>query len=564
MNTSKRRVRFLPFSLPLLAVLAIGCIAPASADDGGGGGYGPLPPIGSKDVSIADPVVARPSTTPCEVVLFDNLEFNDYTPRDFSYTPPTDCPGPWAKVVLEFDAYVTAGIQFDRTATIWLDGVNLLFGTTPEPAPSLSPSWHVERDLTDYSALFTGTQAGDVYIGNTVDAQYTGVIYGTGTLQFYPLPANEPAPVVPDQVVALGGVPGGTVDLASPTQTLSQTLTLPTNIERAYLDVFAQSQYQDEFWWSCLPDVDAQITGDCPGTAFREVELTIDGQPAGVAPIYPLVYTGGVNPNLWIPIPGLQTLNFLPYRVDFTPFAGLFDDGNPHTIALSVFNTHDHFSTTAALLLYLDAGSTAVTGAVTTNTLGAAPTPVITGSIASNGIGTVSVDSNRQFTIAGYVNTSHGRVDTQVDQTFAFDTTTTYTTASNETITQSTTVDTTTTVANATPASTTVTQTNLSYPFSFGAAGNVFDFDQALDDIVNTAVDGVATFNSTLSNHVTSHFQGALASRHSEQDYEYNDSTGSCYSRDITSVANALATVTDAVPCIAADTIFQDGFDGTD
>ena len=162
MNASKRRTGFLHAGLPMLVVLAIGCIAPASADDGGG--YGPLPPIGSSTVAIADPVVARPSTTPCDVVLFDSFMFNDYTPRDFSYTPPADCPGPWSKIVLEFDAYVTAGIQFDRTGTIWLGGVNLLFGTTPEPTSTLSPSWHVERDLTDYTALFGSPQDGDVFI----------------------------------------------------------------------------------------------------------------------------------------------------------------------------------------------------------------------------------------------------------------------------------------------------------------------------------------------------------------------------------------------------------------
>lgn len=561
MNTSKRRLRFLHFPLPLLAALVIGCIASASADDGGG--YGPLPPIGSKNESIADPTVARPSTTPCEVSLFDNVMFNDYSPRDFSYTPPADCPGPWAKVVLEVDLSVTAGIQFDRTGSIWLGGVNLFFGTTAEPTPSLSPSWHVERDLTDYSALLATAQDGDVLIGNTVNSQYNGVIEGSATLQFYPVSAIDPAPVVPDQVVPLGSDPvGSVVNLALPTDTLGKTLTLPTNIERVYLDVFAQSQNMDEFWWSCLPDTDAQITGDCGGTAFREVELTIDGQPAGVAPVYPWVFTGGVQPNLWIPIPDVQTLNFHPYRVDFTPFAGLLNDGNPHTLALSVFNVDNFFSTTATLLLYLDAGSTQVAGALTTNTLGAAPTPVITGSIASNGLGTVSVDSNRQFTIAGYLDTSHGRVDTQIDQTFAFDTTSTYATATNETITQSTTVDTTTTVTDATPASTIVTRQHLDYPFSFIYASVAVDFDQAFDLIVDSETDGAATFNSTLANHLTSHYQGALASRHSEQDYEYSDSTGSCYSRDITSVANALATVTDALPCIAADTIFEDGFDG--
>jgi hypothetical protein len=550
-----------------LAALALtACSATLLADDSSNAtDYGPLPAIGSSDVSLADPLVTRPSTTPCVVPLFTDLAFDDYSPRDFTYTPPADCAGPWAKVVLSLDLSVTAGVQYDRTGTIWVGGVNVFFGTTAEPKSNLAPSWHVERDLTDYSTLLTTTQAGDVFIGNIVNGTYTGVINGSASLQFYPVAAGDAAPIVPDQVIALGTDPvGATVDLSAPTDLLSKSLTLPTNIERAYLDVFAQSQGSDEFWWSCMPDDVASITGDCPGTAFREVELSIDDGPAGVAPIYPWVYTGGVQPNLWIPIPGLQTMNFKPYRVDLSPFAGVLSDGNAHTIALGVFNTHEHWSTTAVLLLYLDAGSTQVTGAVTTNTIGAGPSPVVTSTIGSNGIGTVTVDSNRSFTLAGYVETSHGRVDTSIDQVFAFDTTTTYASASQETLTQSTTVDSTTTIADATPASTSVQTDHLAYPFSFIYNGGTSDFDQQLAHTVSSTVDGAAGFSSTLDNHVTSHYQGAAASRHSEQDYEYSDSTGNCYSRDITSSANHLATVTDAVPCIAADTLFVDGFDGAD
>jgi Peptide N-acetyl-beta-D-glucosaminyl asparaginase amidase A len=529
---------------------------------GDGGGYGTLPAIGSSNVASADPLVARPSTTPCEVTLLDNVEFNDYNPRDFDFTPPAACAGPWAKVVLSFDLSVTAGVQYDRTAILWIGGVNIFFGTTAEPASNRAPSWHVERDLTDYSALFATTQAGRAFIGNIVNSTYTGIIYGTAKLQFYPVSASDPAPPVPDQTLALGSDPvGATVDLSAATDLLSKSLTLPTNIERVYLDVVAESQGSDEFWWSCMPDDVAAITGDCPGTAFREVELAVDGQPAGVAPVYPWVYTGGVQPALWVPIAGLQTLNFKPYRVDLTPFAGVLSDGTAHTITLGVFNVHEHFSTTATLLLHLDAGATQVTGAVTTNTLAAAPTPVVTSTIGNSGLGTVTVDSNRGFTLAGYVQTSHGRIDTSIDQTLTFDTTTTYT-STQEILTQSTTVDATTTTADESIASQTVQHEQLSYPFAFTYSNAAIDFDQQLNRTSTVTVDGAQTFKSTLGNHVATHHQGAAASRHSEQDYEYSDSTGDCYSRDITSAANKLATVTDAAPClIAADTIFKNGFD---
>ncbi len=197
---------------------------------------------------------------------------------------------------------------------------------------------------------------------------------------------------------------------------------MPTNVERAYLDVFAQGQQDDEFWYTCAPTDVAGELDSCPNTAFREAEVSIDGTPAGVAPIYPWIFTGGIDPFLWQPIPGVHTLNFEPYRVDLTPFAGVLSNGQPHTVAVSVYNADQYFSATANLLLYQDLGSTQVTGGVTTNTVGQ-PDPVVREHITNNGTyayGTVSVESNRGFTVEGNVQTSHGNVDTKVVQSIDF------------------------------------------------------------------------------------------------------------------------------------------------
>src|SRR5262249_36165904 len=158
---------------------------------------------------------------------------------------------------------------------------------------------------------------------------------------------------------------------------LERSFTLPTNIERAYLDVVAQSQAGDEFWMLCVPTDVASRLRSCGGTGFRETEIAIDGQPAGVAPIYPWIYTGGIDPYLWRPIPGVQTLNFIPYRVDLTPFAGILSNGQSHSVSLHVYNANHHFATTASLLLFLDHGARQVTGQVTKNSLQENPTPDI-------------------------------------------------------------------------------------------------------------------------------------------------------------------------------------------
>ncbi len=191
------------------------------------------PQIGSSNPVSPEPGVPRPSTTPCAVPLFSNLQFADYGQKTITYTPPAGagCAGPWAKVVLTADFTVTAGRQFDRTAKFFLGGANIYFGTTAEPRAALSPSWHIERDLTDYSALFTAPQTGIASIQNIVNSTYTGVIYASATLLFYPANAVDPAPAVPNQVLALAQ--NTTTSLNMTTDQQAAVFTLPRNVTRA-------------------------------------------------------------------------------------------------------------------------------------------------------------------------------------------------------------------------------------------------------------------------------------------------------------------------------------------
>jgi hypothetical protein len=528
--------------------------------------------IGSSNTALADPPVQHPNTQPCKVVLFDHYKFANFNAQSFSYAPPANCAAPWAKVILVADFSVTAGRQFDRTANIWIGPTNIYFGTTSEPSHTVGRHWEIQRDLTDYSSIFTAAQDGTVDLGNLVDSTYTGILFGSARLLFYPVPHGKTAPVAADQVIGFSAGPtGGTVGLGNSTSLLEETLTLPTNIERIFFDVFAQSQSSDEFWYTCVPNDVAGELQSCNNTAFRESEVTIDGTPAGVAPVYPWIYTGGIDPYLWFPIPGVQTMNFVPHRVDLTPFAGLLDDGNPHTIALSVFNANNYFSATASLLLYLDHGSTQVTGAVTQNTL-TAPSPVITEKIhtAKNGniSGTVNTVSGHNFQISGYVNTSHGPVTSTVAQKINFSnlqkfsiTATTYV----QDITQVTTIDSTFTVVNS--AGTYVDKVSTGWPLTVDI-GLLFNPDGTIDQTTainqnfdrnqKATLNGQVTSFSFLHDGVTptdtlvfdSSFNliGHQDQSSAQKYYEYN-LTGYCYSRSITAANNVLTSITDGVGC---------------
>ncbi|MGB9234138.1 MAG: peptide-N4-asparagine amidase [Terriglobales bacterium] len=528
--------------------------------------------IGSSNTAFADPTVPHPNTTPCKVVLFKGFKFDNFTPQTFPYTPPAGCAAPWAKVVLEADFSITEGNQYDRTANIWIGPTNIYFGTTSEPDANLGRHWHVERDLTDYSSIFTVPQDGAVDLFNLYNKTYNGLLHGTATLYFYPLPPNQAAPFVADQVIGFSsGSTGGTVGLGNPATLLEQTLTLPTNIESIFFDVFAQGQSTDEFWYSCVPNDIAGELNDCGSTGFRESEITIDGTPAGVAPIYPWIFTGGIDPFLWIPIPGVQTMNFKPYQVNLTPFAALLDDGNPHTIAVSVFNADNYFSATAALRLYLDQGSTQITGAVTTNTL-TVPNPVIVENLNTKPdgsiVGTVSTKSTHNFEISGYANTSHGLITTTVKQEINFSNLQ-YFKATNtqfeQNIKQGNTVHSVVTSKN--PTATIVTTVNHDWPLVLdinylvapdGSAAETTTSNQFFEADEAARRNGIATTFAEAQNRVittdtlnfdsSGNFTGN-SNMSSSQKYFGADSTGYCYSRSITAASNVLTSITDGVGC---------------
>ena len=525
------------------------------------------PQVGSSNPATAEPPVTVPNVKPCTVSLLTNAPFDNFNATTFNYAPPAGCPGPWAKVVLTADLTVSAGNQFDRSAWFYLGDVNIFFGSTAEPRSNLSPSWHIERDVTDLTSVLKTAQPGSASIGNIVNSVDNGTIFASATLEFFPATPFAPAHATPDIVV---GISSGSnpLDLVTATDQLSQTVNLPRNVEKLYLDVFAQNQIDDEFYYFCVPNNVATELESCDNTAFRETEISIDGKPAGVAPVFPFIFTGGIDPFLWEPITGVQTLNFKPYRVDLTPFAGVLGDGSQHTVAVSVFNANDFFNATANLLVFTDHGSREVTGGLISNTLSAAPDPQVNENLttSSNGdiSGTVSVGSNRTFSISGFVNTSHGRVVTTVQQQVNFLNTQTYTLNADtfaEDVVQASTVDSQTTTQEGLIRQT--VSKHVSYPLTvdFGETENasgvvtqVTTVNQQNQQTDTKALDGFPLFESNTQEQVIStdsvpvNVPGAPTGS-SSASFQSNDSLGNCFSRSLTAENQVLTSVTDGKDC---------------
>jgi hypothetical protein len=564
MNPSRRWLQ----KLPLIALLAASPIPTVTVL-----AQSTNRQIGTQFTVTADPLVPRPDGQPCVVPLFVNFQFAHFSDstQSFAVTPPGNCPGPWEKVVFEADFSENGGVQFDRTASVYLANANIYFGTTPEPLSTLTNTWHVERDITDYTALLTIPQQGTIVLANcTTDCPppfntLNGVFTVNADLEFYPAHRGHRNhreggdQITPDQILPLvqsngsGGV-NLPATLSLPTDQLETTFTLPTNTERAYLDVIAQSQGTDEQWYGCFPNDLASINDvyGCGNTDFRETEITLDGQLAGIAPVSPWVYTGFL-PDQWMPIPGVQTLDFVPYRVNLTPFAGLLSNGQPHTLAMSVFNNANHFSATASLLLYLDPDSAQITGAVTTNTL-TSPSPVVTENLQGTGTvtGTINVASNRRYKIAGYVTTSRGKITTSISQqqNFAGTQTIDFDTVNLTALDQNTNVQ--TSLSSATTVSsdegTFVTRDNYSFPitvdFKLPVSSSQFGFTVATTQKYHTnqqlSIDGFVIHDMSVTN---SSNATDVSPTSSSQRYTFSDSDGAFYDCHIASANNILAAV---------------------
>jgi len=512
------------------------------------------PRVGSPRISAAAPGVAHPNSKPCTVQLFSGSVIADGAMKQFAYAPPAECAGPWSAVVLSGAFQISPGAPAQRLLRISIGGVNLYLGSAPSPSDSSGQSWSMERDLTDYSALLKIEHDGEAAMDSSEGISDPAEISGSLRLDFYRTDIANPAHRTADAILPLAAYAQISPDQSS----VSRRFTLPRNIERAYLDTIAAGEGNDENWYLCAPKDAADRMADCAGDPYREMEVSIDGRPAGVAPVYPLLSADALDPLLWNPIPGVQSLGLSHCRVDLTPFAALLSDGSPHQISLGIYGVADRFVAAGSLLLYLDRGSARVSGGVTMDTLEAAPS-LDTAEPAAPGTRTVT--ATRQFTIVGYINSSHGKIETRIDGKLRFTNEQHASAAGEGRLHQSAEFIATTSTRNG--AVVLKLESRTLFPLRIeiadragagGAASRSTSVHQGYESDETDSLNGVALFSSTLRQSASpadSQPAGSPASgaSHGSQRYFYSNSAGACYSRTISAAAGLLTAVADGQGC---------------
>ncbi|WP_117211517.1 peptide-N4-asparagine amidase [Allorhizocola rhizosphaerae] len=350
----------------------------------------PPPEFGNDwdDPRVAAPPIPKPPGRSCTVRIVDN-QFKSFDPFEGTFAPPAGCAGPWAKVVLTMHAAVK-GRQFDRLGHLAIGGVTVFKTSTPQPSPE-GIRWTVEKDITAYSPILGAPQPVMMRLDNVVDETYTGILDVQVDLTFWP-----------------GAPPEG-----GPDDVLTPGVALPRNTERLLAEVYVTGSGGgcEEFWYITAPPSSGY---SCPADngPYREVQILVDGQVAGIAAPFPHIYTGGwSNPFLWYVIPAPRAFDVAPVVYDLSPFVGRLTDGRPHEITVSVVGVpagQPGWEAPVNLLAWRDPGSAQVTGDLLASSLSPLRNEVEVSTV--DGWTQVAVEGGRKFSAVGYVQSSRGRL----------------------------------------------------------------------------------------------------------------------------------------------------------
>lgn len=288
-----------------------------------------------------------PHITPQPVRVFTNVKSNDITKPNY---PPiitskiVDLPsGTYSKILLRVDVQLKSAIpgrlasNYDRALWIFVDGVPLLIGTTAQRY-----SYTVVSDVTFLYPLLVGSHNFTFVLTNYVIPRLglTGYFVANVTLLYYPgeKAVNTPTHVLPLWSSGVNNWKSGIGwAVLSPSKNVAlQNVTISGNITKAYLLLYTEGASYDEFWWSNIP-------------TDREVLVYSDDKLIAVSQPFPYIYTGGINPFMWRPIPEINTYAFQPLLIDITPYIPFII--GTHTMKITITNNQNYWLIGGALLL---------------------------------------------------------------------------------------------------------------------------------------------------------------------------------------------------------------------
>ncbi|KAF8852055.1 hypothetical protein BDZ45DRAFT_750058 [Acephala macrosclerotiorum] len=294
------------------------------------------------------------SGSECSVTLMEFSFANSFgKPFVGNYTPPA-CVGNSNTVMMNFSV-TSKGTQFDRLAIMYFGDTEAFRTSTAEPKRR-GITWEYVKDMSHMMYFWKSPQKVIFDLPNLTTVNLTGVYNTTLTATFFAAKqAVSPASMVIPISTRLGINASQPSVFSLPAANATNTITsFPRNANRAIVTISSTGQANEEFWWSNALQSDVLTYNSSGGTLFgfspfREVQLMIDGQMAGVQWPFPVIFTGGVVPAFWSPMVGIDAFDLKEGEVDISPWLPTLCDGNPHTFSINVVGLDDNGSTSATL-----------------------------------------------------------------------------------------------------------------------------------------------------------------------------------------------------------------------
>ncbi|ETI23742.1 hypothetical protein G647_05547 [Cladophialophora carrionii CBS 160.54] len=341
-----------------------------------------------------------------------------------SYTPP-ECSFNHITLNLTVEA---AGRQFDRLAVAYLGDVEIWRTSTAEPTRA-GIIWTHVKDVSYLLSLFLEPQQLVFDLGNLINENYTSPFNVTLEATFFQSSTTtDPADIIVS-------VPARRSAIISenpshyPHVTVGDSIVLPRNVERAVFTIAATGQMDEEFWYSNVFSSYTHTFGrdPLPGhSPFREIQLLIDGQLAGVVWPFPIVFTGGIVPGLWRPVVGIDAFDIREDEIDITPWLPLLCDGESHVFEIRVVGIDDdgkgksrlsetvgsYWVITGKIFIWLDQAGSVTAGTIPT-LLAPVPSLALFSELGLDSNGTNQtltnvIDVTRNLSISSQVETSKG------------------------------------------------------------------------------------------------------------------------------------------------------------
>lgn len=367
----------------------------------------------------------------CKQTLMVHDFANSYgAPYVGLYTPPTAACS--FKTTIFNLSVSSKGQQYDRLAQLFFGDTEVWRTSTAMPTET-GIHWSFQKDVTIFDTILREEHKIIFDLGNVVDGSlYTGIFNVTlEALYFDDIYSKNLHPaehIYPISNLSSGSNKSSVFSL--PDDSGAVTLSLPRNIKTAVVSLMASGNGAEEFWYTNVPTEwldtfggDDSLYGYSP---FREVQLLIDDQLAGVSWPFPILFSGGVDPGLWRPVVGIDAYELPSFEIDVTPWLSLLCDGEEHTFKIQVVGFDDsslgkigpvgqNWWVTGTVFVWLDdTVNRTIAGAISKNV--SMPvfdystqlvTSDINGSVVNESLW-VSLSARRALSISSSINTTNG------------------------------------------------------------------------------------------------------------------------------------------------------------